>query len=184
MLRNLIVFAVVILLAACTSRQEKMKEEIAAREKALYTDSSLVPDAGKAKEMIDLYTSYADAFPADTSGAAYLFKAADLSSKMNETSRAIQLFSRLIERFPEHRHAPYALFLQGFIYENQVGDPAKAKPYYEAFLKKYPDHPMAGDVSFSLENLGKTPEELIRAFENNGAGDTSQTASSDTISTR
>jgi outer membrane protein assembly factor BamD (BamD/ComL family) len=77
----------------------------------------------------------------------------------------VEFYGKFIHQFPNHRNAPYALFLQGLIYENQAGDPMKARPYYEAFLKAYPDHPIAGDVSFSLENLGKTPEEIIMGFD-------------------
>ena len=168
---------------ACTSQQGKLSEQIATLEKELYSDSSMAPDAKKAKDAIALYTKYADNFPDDTTSASYLFKAGDLSSKINETQQAIDLFGKLIHKYPNHRTAPYALFLQGFIYENQVGDPLRAKPYYEAFLKTYPDHPIASDVSFSLENLGKTPEELIREFESkSAASDSSGARSSGTVS--
>jgi len=155
----------VVAITACSSPQKKLSDEIEAKEKSLYGDSTMVPDAGKAKEVITLYVKYADEFPEDTASASYLFKAGDVSSKINETQQAIEIFGRLIQKYPEHSNAPFALFLQGFIYENQVGDPAKARPYYESFLKKYPDHPIASDVSFSLENLGKTPEQLIQEFE-------------------
>lgn len=158
-------------LAACTSPQKKMNDQIGSLEKKLYADSAMVPDPIKAKELIGLYTTYAEKFPDDSSSGSYLFKAGDISSKINETSQAIDLFGKMIQKYPNHKNAPFALFLQGFIYENQVGDNVKARPYYEAFLKKYPDHPIAGDVAFSLENLGKTPEELIKQFENNNQPD-------------
>lgn len=157
-------------LIGCTSADKKMQEQISDLEKELFNDSSMVPDAGKAGEMTALYLKYVEQFPGDTLSPVYLFKAADLSSKTNEIHQAVQLFGKLVKDYPEHRHAPIAVFLQGFIYENQAGDPMKAKPFYEEFLSKYPDHPMAADVSFSLENLGKTPEELIRSFESDTTG--------------
>lgn len=156
---------IVTLFVACNSPQKKQNNEIAEREKQLYNDSSMVPDPVKAKEIIGLYIKYADTYPEDTVSASYLFKAGDISSKVNETHQAIQLFGRMVQKYPNHNNSPYALFLQGFIYENQIGDPLKAKPYYESFLKSYPDHQIAGDVRFSLNNLGKSPEELIREFE-------------------
>src|SRR5688572_16926778 len=161
----ILIFAV----AACSSPQHKLSSKIESLEKEMHNDSSMAPDEKKAKDAIELYIKYADKFPDDTTSASYLFKAGDLSSKINETQKAIELFGKVIHKYPNHRNAPYALFLQGFIYENQVGDPLRAKPYYEAFLKTYPDHPIAGDVSFSLENLGKSPEELIREFESKSA---------------
>lgn len=160
-------FALVLLVSSCTSPQTKLSGEIKEAEKKLFGDSTLVPDPKKARDMISLYTKYADQFPDDTASAAFLFKAGDLSSKLNDTEAAIGYFSKLISKYPNSTNAPVALFLQGFIYENQAGNPMKAKPYYEEFLRKYPDHPLTGDVQFSLDHLGKTPEELIKEFELN-----------------
>ena len=154
-------------ITACTPAEQKLREKITSSEKELFNDSVMVPDAQKAKDMTALYLSYVEQYPSDTMSPLYLFKAADLSAKTNEIHSAVQLFGKLAKDYPEHRHAAVSVFLQGFIYENQAGDPMKARPYYEEFLKKYPDHPMAADVAFSLENLGKTPEELIRSFEAN-----------------
>jgi len=155
------------LLVSCSNPQKELNQKIATLEKQLMSDSSrtLVPE--KAKEMIALYNDYVTKFPHDSLSANYLFKAGDLASKINNTELAIETFSKLISNYPKSPDAPVALFLQGFIYENQDGNPAIAKPYYEAFLKQYPDHPLSGDASFSLEHLGKTPEELIREFEQN-----------------
>jgi outer membrane protein assembly factor BamD (BamD/ComL family) len=150
---------------SCKPADKKLAERIDVIEKELYNDTLFVPDNAKAQEAIKLYVEYAENFPADTFSPLYLFKAADISSKISETSKAINLYKLLEEKYPNHRNAPYALFLQGFIYENQVGNPAKAKPLYEKFLQKYPDHPIAADVSRSIENLGKSPEELIKEFE-------------------
>jgi outer membrane protein assembly factor BamD (BamD/ComL family) len=160
------------LLWSCSDPKADLSAKIAKSEKQLFTDSVATPDPARAKEAIDLYVRFADQFPEDTASAGYLFKAGDISSKINETHQAIMLFGRMIEKYPQHRNTPFALFLQGFIYENQVGDPARAKPYYEAFLQKYPDHPIAPDVAFSLQHLGKSPEELIREFESRAADTT------------
>ncbi len=163
-----VILSLILLVAAsCSSPQKKLSGEITSQEKVLYTDSLVVPDPAVAGKMIDLYLAYAEQFPTDTLTPVYLFKAGDLASKMNEVHMAVEIFTKLVSGYPDHRNAPFALFLQGFIYENQSGDPAKAKSYYEQFLQRYPDHPIAADVTFSLENLGKSPEELIREFEQN-----------------
>jgi TolA-binding protein len=70
---------------------------------------------------------------------------------------------------PQHAQAPAALFLSGFIYENDLGDLEKAKAAYEDFIKRYPtDTSYLDDVQVSLKNLGKSAEELIREFEKKG----------------
>jgi hypothetical protein len=40
-----------------------------------------------------------------------------------------------------------------------------ASRYYRLFLKKYPNHPLAKDAKISLDNIGKTPEDLVKEFE-------------------
>jgi outer membrane protein assembly factor BamD (BamD/ComL family) len=164
-----IVFTLVISIAqiGCKSSKDKLFEEITQMESTLYSDTVMVPDPAAGHRMIGLYIQYVDQFPQDTISPSYLFKAGDLAGKMDETQQSLDLFERMVTEYPEHRNTPFAVFLQGFICENQAGDPAKARPYYEKFLQKYPDHPIAADVAFSLENLGKSPEELIRQFEQN-----------------
>ncbi len=53
------------------------------------------------------------------------------------------------------------MFLMAFAYENYLKDTEKAKQAYEAFLKKYPENQLARDAKFSLDNLGKSPEEVM-----------------------
>ena len=159
------ILATLIFVAGCKPSADKLHSEISTMENSLYTDTAMIPDPTLTSKMINLYTSFVQEFPSDTSSPSYLFRAADLAAKTNEIQTAVDLFEKLRNDYPGHRNAPFALFLQGFIYENQSGDPMKAKPYYDQFLSTYPDHPIAGDVAFSLENLGKTPEELIKQFE-------------------
>lgn len=161
----------VVLFSSCSGKKEKLTQEINTLESQLTGNLGDVVDSVAVNKMINLYIEYADLFPDDTTSANYLFKAGDIASKTNKIDQSISIFEKLVTKYPDNRNAPYGLFLQGFIYENQVGDAMKAKPYYEKFLQLYPDHPIAGDVTFSLENLGKTPEELIREFEQNGASD-------------
>jgi tetratricopeptide (TPR) repeat protein len=152
------------LLAACTSEKEKLSKAIAAKEKELLADSVRSVDRVKAKEMIALYRQYAEKYKDDTLSNEYIFRAADISNGIGEYREAIALYKTVADR-PEFRKHAVALFLQGFIYENQLTDYFQARTIYQKFLDKYPDHPLANDVRYSMENLGKSPEELIKAFE-------------------
>ena len=71
---------------------------------------------------------------------------------------------------PQHPKAPTALFMMGFIYENDLGDLNKAKETYQTFLNRYPNDPdYADDAQNALKFLGKSPEEIIREFEKKNA---------------
>ena len=60
-----------------------------------------------------------------------------------------------------------ALFMTGFVYENDLMDLKNAKASYESFLKRYPNDPdFADDAQMALKMLGKSPEEIIKAAGN------------------
>jgi len=45
---------------------------------------------------------------------------------------------------------------------NELG---RAKDIYTEFLKRFPKSNLADDAQASIDNLGKTPEELMKSFE-------------------
>lgn len=98
--------------------------------------------------------------------ANVLLKAAGLAKTIEDPKKAIELYSKVSEGMPQHPKAPSALFMQAFIYENDMTDIPKAKATYEAFLARYPNDPdFADDAQNALKMLGKSPEEVIREFE-------------------
>ena len=51
--------------------------------------------------------------------------------------------------------------MQAFIIENYLLDKVKAKTKYSDFLNHYPNHELADDAQFSIENLSLTDEEIM-----------------------
>ncbi len=95
-----------------------------------------------------------------------MMKAAGLAKTIENPQKAIELYGKVVNGLPRHAKAPTALFMQAFIYENDLVDIPKAKVAYELFLEKYPNDPdFADDAQNSLKMLGKSPEEIIREFE-------------------
>ena len=134
-------------------------------EDELFADESKMIDRAQANGLIDLYIAYADAYPADNHAAENLFKAGDLAMNLTMPRKAIQVFDRILNDYPNFEKAPQCLFLKGYVYENDLGDLQTAKKIYEEFLVKYPDDEFADDAEISIKNLGKTPEQLIKEFE-------------------
>jgi tetratricopeptide (TPR) repeat protein len=156
-----------ILCFACQSPRDKAYTKIAENEKLLHSDSTMVVNSRLANDLVVSYISFAEQFPSDTLSPEYLFRAAEVSSGIGNPVKAIELYKQVYEKYPSYKRSSYSLFLQGFVYENQLRDTANARKIYSLFIEKYPSHPLARDVKFSIDNLGKSEEELIREFEAN-----------------
>ena len=158
--------ALMILFGACNPKQSWKRNAIDTAEKKLMEDAKAGKvDTAAVSALLAEYEAYSASYPDDTLGAGYLFKAADFYRYMRQPLKSIAVYERIYERYPSIAKHPYALFLQGFIYENEVGNPHAAKVLYEKFLEKYPTHVMAKDVRTTLDNLGKTPEQLVAEFQ-------------------
>jgi outer membrane protein assembly factor BamD (BamD/ComL family) len=167
---SLIVASIILIFSCKTPSKEKLIQEITQSENELfrYNQDELSFDSAKAEKLINNYERFAANHKDDTMAAEYLFRAADLYRYLNKPLHSLKIYDRIINEFASSPRAPYSLFLKGFLYENELNDLSKAREIYHAFLEKYPNHQLSDDVSFSLKNLGKSPEELIRLFEEKG----------------
>lgn len=118
-------------------------------------------------QLIDAYLLFAEQNPDDSQSPDFLFKALDVVEGTNAENpqKAIDIANILIEKYPDFEMTPMAMFIKGFVYENIMSDLGNAEVTYNQFIEKYPDNPMVGDVKATLENLGLSPEELVRKFE-------------------
>ena len=68
---------------------------------------------------------------------------------------AVENFKGIADNYAKGEHHAEALFMLGFINANDIKDLDEAKKYYTIFVEKYPDHELADDAQYELENLGK-----------------------------
>lgn len=158
-------FIVLAIIGACTSPKEKLQSNIKLLEDSLFSDQSKMIDKTIAKDLVDAYVLYTNEIPEDEKAGEYLFKAGDLALNLNMPKKAIELFDRVMNEYPDYEKVPQCLFLKGYVFENDLKDLVVAKKIYEEFLEKYPDDEFADDAEVSIRNLGKSPEELIKEFE-------------------
>lgn len=160
------VFVFLISMMSCVSEPGKdLEMQINALEKQLYEQQNGVINKKDAANIIHLYTTFVNENPENEKAPEYLFKAADVSINTFHSEQTIKLFNQLIKDYPNFEKAPQALFLKAFTYENYLNQMDSAKVSYELFLKKYPKHSFANDAEVSLNNLGKSPEEIINALK-------------------
>lgn len=175
MKNTILLLSLLVFMVSCAGPDKKksesdidIKSSIETLETELFGSTANKIDRKKAIELIDLYVEYATKFPEDDLSPEYLYKAADISMNMKRPIQTIELFDLLMNKYPDFDKTPTVLFLKAFVYEDQMNDFDRAKKYYEEFLAKYPDNEFADDAEVSLKNLGKTPEELIKEFEEKG----------------
>jgi outer membrane protein assembly factor BamD (BamD/ComL family) len=89
----------------------------------------------------------------------YYNKANELMSSENWEG-AEENFQKILDNYPKGEHSAKALFMIGFINANYTNNLEKARKYYTKFLEKYPDHDLADDAKYEIENLGKNIEDL------------------------
>ena len=165
----LIMLAIVLcLLAGCKhekTEQEKLYDEITAKETELYKDKTTAIDKEKAIEMVRLYAEYADKYTTDTLAPEYLFRAAEISENANQPNNAITYLTRIEENYKDYRNYPLCIFKKAYIYENYLKNQEKARQYYEKFIADYPTHELAEAANSSLMFLGMSDGDLIKVLE-------------------
>ncbi len=138
-------------------------EEIKKREKAFKEDQTV--NNRHSFLLMEAYVSFSERFNNRENADEYLFKAGEIAMGEKMTVEAIRYLTRLYDEFPRYEKRAYGLFLLGFVQENYSGNLDEARRIYQLFLMEFPNHEMADDARASIDNLGKSPEEIIRGFE-------------------
>jgi outer membrane protein assembly factor BamD (BamD/ComL family) len=165
MKKYLIVVAVSIFILSCSNGKEKKLTELKDLEKAVSANPLAPIDFKKAKELVNAYTDFVKEFPEDSGAASYLFKAANIAMNIGQPKVSIDLFDQIIKEYPKFNKIPDCYFLKAFVYDDKLKNITKAREAYENFLRKFPNHDFADDARSCIDNLGKTPEQLIKEFE-------------------
>ena len=157
--------------ALLTEDMPNLDEYIAALGKSIFENPDNTGiNRNASLAYVDACEAFALVNPTSENSPGYLFKAAEVAKSLRTFPKSLTLYDWVIDKYPNYEKAGTAMFLKGFIIENNLGDDVKAKEVYEAFLKKYPHHDLADDVQFLIENLGKTDEEILKMIEGKQKG--------------
>lgn len=132
----------------------------------IYTDSTKVRvSSSKARKLVALYELYVSTHPEDAKSGDYLYTTYELANSARMYKEAVKAVENLNTNYPNHAKAPTALFLTGYLYENELRDTDKARGIYEDFLTKYPSNEFAESAKFALANLGKPADQLLKELQ-------------------
>lgn len=157
-----------VLFAACGSRHKRAVENITKLENEISAKAGK-PDTARVNELSNAYRDFAVRHTTDSLAPVYLLRAGGLFMNVGNALKAVESLEQVTEKYGSSVQAPQALFLEGFIFENMLGNLSKARELYSQFLIRYPQNDLADDARSSLNNLGKTPEQLVHEFESAAA---------------
>lgn len=125
---------------------------------------------GNVSEAIVAYESLVDEYPQSELAPEALVKEATLYhsnmvknvSKDESLKKAAKIFYSVAAKYPSSKQAPKSLFMAGFIYANEIQDYGEATRAYNLFIEKYPDHDLSASAKEELENMGLSPDEILK----------------------
>lgn len=80
-------------------------------------------------------------------------------------NRAQKYFKEVYDKYPKSEEAPNALFMSAFILANDLHKYDEATITYKLFIEKFPDNPLVQSAKDELDNMGLTPDEILKRKE-------------------
>lgn len=119
----------------------------------------------KMRDLMDAYKSFAEHYPDDSLAPEHLFRAGGVARSLDEPQRAINIYRRILNEYPETDQEPTVRFLLAFVYDQDLNKKGKAKKLYQAVIDSFPDHKLAQDAEQYLKVIDMSDEELMKHFE-------------------
>lgn len=156
----LFVFLIGILFISCSSKTDKQLFEEAAKN----LEEEKIPESINAYQNLINDFPDSDLAPKSFTQLAGIYHSKKLTSlsELESLQIADSLFYTVHIKYPESVEAPLGLFMAGFIQANELGNYQKATETYNKFLVMYPQHELAVSAREELENMGLSPEEILR----------------------
>lgn len=146
------------------SCSNKKSDEEFFSEAKTNTEKGKIPEAVASYE--ELLKEYPDSKAAPEAlrnlAAIYQNKLVKSISETESLQEAAKLFRQIYDEYPESEFAPMGLFMAGFVLANELNMYNEATETYNLFMEAFPDHELAASAKEELDNMGLTPEEILR----------------------
>jgi len=155
-----ILLSTIVLFSACSSHKDQELFNSAAEKSKAKNYSEALKDY---QMIINEYSS-SEKVSESIFAVAAMYHMYQIPNVPKEESlkKAVEYYQKLYQQFPQDERAPKSLFMSGFILANELKNIDAAKSAYQQFLNKYPKHELAGSAKNELDNLGKTPEQILQ----------------------
>lgn len=163
MLRYFSIVISLLTLLACSKTTDKQYLDQA---KNLLNDN-------KVSEAISTYKSLLDEYPQSDLAPKALVELASLYQNQLDKNLppeqsfdyAQKYFREVFDKYPTSEEAPKSLFMSAFILANELKRYDEATEAYKLFIEKYPKNPLSVAAQEELDNMGLSPEEILKKKE-------------------
>jgi TolA-binding protein len=129
----------------------------------LFTKAREAQKARAFPQALDGYAKVVQEYPQSAEAESSMFAIATIRQMDTyQPAEAVNAYRRYIETYPDGVFSPEATFLIGYIYDNELHNLDSAGAAYRRFLGKYPKHELSFAAEKELQNLGKSPEEILQ----------------------
>jgi len=130
------------------------------------TGNAIQSDTSSDGRFVYRYVDYCEAYafsrPKQPNSPDLLMKAAEISKILRTYDKTFQLFDWVTRAYPDTKQGEQALFLKGFMLDNDLKMYKEAGDAYDEYIKKYPNGKYIKDVKAQKDNLGKFPDQIIK----------------------
>lgn len=117
--------------------------------------------SGNTDSTVQMCQAILKEYPEGKNAPAALFMLAQTYNAKQDFHAAVDSYSAFVKKYPDLNSTPLAMFFIGFIYNNNLQMVDSARVAYQNFIAKFPNHELAASAKFEIDNLGKTPDEII-----------------------
>lgn len=124
---------------------------------------------GKFKESIELLKEVANANDKKLSPIAlkklaviYQQNSVEGINYIESQKIAQKYFYQIFDKYPEYEEAPKSLFMSAYLLANELNQFDEATKQYNLFIEKYPNDELFESAKIELENIGLSPEEILK----------------------
>lgn len=146
----------VLILAALSSCGKPSEEE-------LWAHAQSARASGNIDSTVYWCTKIVGEYPEGRTAPNAMYVLGQAYQARRDFPQAIDEYRLFTARFPKAPQAPEALFMVGYIFNNELHQYDSAKAAYERYIDRYPDGQLVNDARFEMANMGKTPDEIIDA---------------------
>jgi outer membrane protein assembly factor BamD (BamD/ComL family) len=141
--------------------KEQMIKTIDSLETEL-ENKNLLPGDLAMGDLIKKYEAFTERYPADLEHTPeYLYKTAALCRAVDLPVKAIKIYDKIIDDFPNWEKAPEVAFLQAFTYDEDLKKPQLAKEQYQEVIDRFPGDQWAVQAEQRLQTVEMSDDELV-----------------------